>query len=614
MKCSILRAGSIASALLLGPVVALAGDAVTIADLAPKDSILVVGVDDSKAMWESFDKTGFKSIWDDPTFKKWFEKHSKEAMDDFASDLDSLGLKMEDLKRPMGPMGLAAWFTGGEAAEDGSSPPPAFLATANFADEAKEMDEKIVGALEKAKDKKSIELSDKDHEGVTIYTARFTEKNTENAEDDEADMDLMGGLGGSTYPEMHYARVDGSLVLCSEITGIEKAIDRLKGDAMPSVSEQADFNEARKSLGPTEAYAVLMAGPLVRWMKDDAKNMPEGGMEQMIGGLTGVLGFDDLKAAAMGLRFDTDDAMMEQSYAILATKKTGLVALFDTPAMPFDPPPFVNADAASITMMQFNFAGVVPLVNQVVAALPEEMQAMAGQQVQMVAMMLGPVLANLGPEVCIVASLERPLSVNSQQQVWAIKMRDANALQQSIAGTMPMVGFESRDFQGNQIWSPAAGAPMGDAVSIGLGFGWMIVGPVKGVEDLMRQAGAADNPKLADEKNFKTATKPIDNKGIAYGYYKIAPSLDWYEWYAKNIDKVLAAQAEEAFGTEPPADDEERQWREDSKKSMMEGVPSWMRDPPPMDVVRKFIGDSVLEFRSNAEGFEGRTMTIKPGG
>ncbi|MBL8745938.1 MAG: hypothetical protein JNK58_06230 [Phycisphaerae bacterium] len=591
---------------------ALARDAVTIADLAPKESVFVVGVDDSKAMWDAFDKTGFKSIWDDPTFKKWFEKHSKEAMDNFASELESLGLTLDDLKRPTGPMGLAAWLTGGEEKRNGPDQPPAFIVMADYADDAPEMDEKILAALEKAESKKSVELKEKDHDGVTVHTIRFPADKEARPEND-ADMDAPGG--GLDYPEMHYARVAGALVLSSEIAGIERAIDRLNGDDMPSISDAPEFNDARKQLGETQGYAVALMAPLMKWVKSDAQNMGEGGMEQMLVGMTGALGLDDLRAAGMGLRFDTDHAMMEQSYALLAGRKTGLVALFDAPTMAFDPPPFVSADATSILMMQFNFAGVIPLANQVVAAMPEDMQAMMAQQVSAATMLLGPVLANLGPELCVISNLLRPLNVNSEQQVWAMKMRDANALQQAIAGVMPMTGFESRDFQGNQIWSPAAGGMMpADSVSIGMGFGWMFVGPVKGVEDLLRQGGAADNAKLADEKTFKNATKPLDNKGIAYGFYKIAPALDWYEWYSKNIDKVLAAQAEEAFGNEPPADDEERQWREDAKKSMMDGVPSWMRDPPPMEVIRKFMGDSVLEFKSSADGFEGRTMTLKPGG
>lgn len=603
----------LAAAAILGSSIAcLAADSLTIAEIAPKDSFLVAGVDDSKGMFEAFDRTGFKSIWDDPTFKKWFEKHSKEAMEDFAASLEPLGLTMDDLRRPTGPMGLAAWFTENKDEDSFESPPPAFVALANYDDLAQEMDEKILAAIEKAENKKVIESSDKDHDGVTIYSIRILEQEEEKPAGDEEEMEFDDMSSGPMYPEVHYARVEGALVLSSEISGIENAIDRLKGDKMPSVDDEADFNDARSRLGKPHAYAVALAAPITKMLKGDPAAIDEGGMGQMLSGMTGSLGLDDLRAASLGVQFDTESAMLEQSYSILASKKTGLVALFDAPAIPFDPPAFVGESAASVTLMQFNFPGVIPLANQVVAGLPEDMQAMAGQQIQAATMFLGPVLANLGPEVCIVGNLLRPLAVDSEQQVWAMKVRDANALQQSIAGVMPMTGFESRDFQGNQIWSPAAGGMVpADSIAIGLGFGWLFAGPTKGVEDLMRQAGAADNPKLADDKAFKQAASALDDKGIAYSYMKVGPSLDWAEWYSKNIDKILAAQAEEAFGTEPPADDEERQWREDAKKSMMDAVPSWMRDPPPMDVIRKHIGDSVLEFKSTPQGFEGRTMTLR---
>lgn len=598
---------------------AAAGEPLTIADLAPKNSILVVGVDDSGSMFESFDRTGFKAIWDSKEFQDWIEKQGKEAMTQYTTDLESLGLKWEDLKRPSGPMGMAAWFTGAEAGDDGGMPPPALLMMADYGDDADNMDQKIIKALERADEKKSIDLSESRHEGVTIYTSRFLNQGAGGGnlriEEDEIDaLGLLGRAGGGvSYPEMHYARVDRTLLLCSEIAGIENAIDRLKGDRAPSVGDVADFNDARRQLGAAQGYAVLLGNPLRDWINESAKDLPEDSVERTLSTLTGVLGLNDLRAGAMGVRFDADNSMAEQSYAVLASKKTGLVALFDTPAMPFDPPSFAGADASAITMMQFNFSGVIPLAMQVVQAMPPDIRGMVEPQLQAGTMFLGPILANLGPEVCIVSHLARPIAADSQRQVWAIRMRDANALQQSVAGIMPMVGFESRDFQGNQIWSPAGGGMLpADSMAIGMGFGWVIIGPTKGVEDLMRQAGAADNPKIADEKSFKAARRSVDDKGIAYGFWRIGPTLDWYDWYSRNIEKIMEAQTNELFGNEPPADDDERRWREDARRGMMESLPVWVKNPPPMEVIRRNLGDTVMQARSTPEGFEGRSIMLRP--
>lgn len=595
--------------------IAAAAEPVTIADIAPKNAFFVAGADAAAAMWTSFDNTGFKAIWDDPAFQTWFKKHSKETIDNFAADLETLGLKLEDLKRPTGPVGFAAWFTAGN--NDDASKPPAILALADFGDNADDMNTKLVEAMEKADQQQAIDLSEKDHQGVTIYTARFPENDPEaerelDPQDDE-DLEAMMAAAADTgppFPELHYARADSAFLLSSEITAIENAIDRLKGDNLDAIADEPRFTDARKRLGPAEAYAVILAAPLLDMTK--AAN-PDDDMGGFLSSLTGPLGFDTLHAAALGLRFDTDDAMMEQTYSIVAPEKSGIVALFDTPAMKFTPPAFTSAEAASIVIFQFNFPGVIPLANKFVESLPEESRAMVGQQVQAATMFFGPILANLGPEVCVVGNLTRPLTADSQQQVWAIRMRDATALQQALAGSLPMWGFESRDFQGNQIWSLKEGGFIpADSVALGLGLGWLFLGPPVAVENIMRQGGAADNPKLADEKAFKAATTPLDNNSIAYAFSRVSASLDWYEWYSKNFDKVLEAEAAKLFGDEPPADDEERQWRDDAKKNMLDSVPAWFKDPPPISIFRKHLGDTVLEIKSTDAGFDGRSLMLRP--
>lgn len=585
----------------------------SIADLAPANSFAVIGVDDSKTMFEAFDKTGFKALWDEPEFQKWLTAQSKAAMDEFAGKLDTIGLKFEDFKRPTGPMGAAMWFVSPENPQD-EMPPPGMLFLCTYGDEAAAMDEKIVGALEKGKGKGTLELKEREHDGVTMYTFKPVQKKDEDAGGEDEDNMGMDEMPPPRDLWMTYARVEGALVACNHEAGTERAIDRLKGDKLPAVGDDKEFQAAKRQLGANHGYAIVLAEPIRVLAREAEKQAEEGSPEKSTSAIMTALGLDDLHAGSMGLRFDTDDAMLEQVYALRAPTKAGLLKLFEAPSMAFDPPAFVGADVQSVSMMQFNFNGVIPLVNQVIVALPEEMQAMAGQQVQAATMFVGPVLANVGPEVASITKMSRPFAADSQKQVWALKMRDAAALQQTIAGLMPMVGFESRDFQGNQVWSPAAGGMMpGDAVAIGMGNGWLFIGPTPGIEDTMRQGGAADNPKLATEARFKAATRPLGNQGIGYSYMEVAPLLEWFEWYSKNIEKITADQSEQMFGGEPPADDEERQWREDAKKSAIESIPAWMKSPPPMALVRKHVGDFVGEFKATAEGFEGRSLLLRPG-
>lgn len=585
----------------------------TIADFAPPNTLLIAGSDNTKALWEAFDRTGLRAIWDDREFKTWFDLQSKETLEQLAGDLEALGLTTDDLERPMGATGLAAWIEEGakDANEDAPEPPPAVIIIADYLDRAEHVHEKIVSAFERAEKLDKLTLTDREHDGVTVYTYSFIE---DLAEGEEGEMDALEFADTPLeYQEMHYARAGSILLLSSSPDSIDAAIDRVKGEArVAGVSDAPGFAEARARNKDAHAYAIVLGASGTSMIKSAIERAPADEMEfsGLIMPVLDVLGVTEISSISMGLRFDTDDAQVEQTYALLTPKKEGLLALLDAPETAFEPPAFVSAAAASVTLLQFNFAGVIPLANQVIAKLPDEMQATAGQQIQAISMLAGPILANLGPEVCFVNEIKRPLTLDSQQQVVAIKMRNAEALQQSLAGFLPMTGFTSKDFQGNQIWSGQEGGPI-PPISLGIGFGWVFIGPNAGVEDLMRQAGAADNPKLASEPNFLAASRLVAKNGLDYAYFDIDASLDWAEWSFANFDLNLQRQAEQMFGDQPPADDEERQWRQQAIDEMRRNTPSWMKNPPPMAPFRKNLGDSITEFRAIPEGFVGRTLTLR---
>lgn len=570
---------------------AWAAEPITIADLAPPESALVAGVDDAAAMWQAFDRTGLRAVWDDPAFKEWFNNHAKQASEEFADTLEALGLDWDDLKRPTGAMGVALWFRDG-----GGAPAPAILLAADFGDDAEDLDETVRRALARAKDRGDIDLAEEAHNGVDVHAVRLADPDP----DDLLSLDAL-----------FYARIGPMLLASSDRPALERAIDRLQGDRVPAIEDDAIFKRARAAVGRCHGFLVALAPPLRKWLANLVKTEAEPG-DPDPDRLASALGLDAVQALTSAWRLDTDDAMLEQTYSILTDGKPGLIGLFEAPAMRFDPPAFVAAGASAVVLLQFNFAGVIPLINKVVELLPEETRGFIGPQVQMASMTMGPILANLGPEVWMVERLDRPLSASSKKQVWAMRVRDAAALQQAVAGALPMIGFASRDFQGNQVWSPMPGGFMpADSVALGLGFGVMFLGPTTAVEDAMRHAGAADNPKLADEQPFRDATRAL-GRGIGFGYWNFASALDWMDWSGRNIDKVIAERTRAMFGGEDPADDEEKQWRDDARRDMLDSIPSWIKDPPPTDVLRRHLGDSVIEASSTDDGFRARSLWLRP--
>lgn len=610
---------STASVLVLWSVPALAADTPTIADLAPAGSVFVAGVDNARAMFDAFDRTGFAEMWKDPQFQAWFSKHSKETLDEFTKGLGEMGIDEDDLKRPVGPVGIAAWFSGPAVVGDEPPAPPQVLMMADYADQAEAMHQTLVGAFEKSRDKQALTLVESTHEGTTIYTYAFVEK--KDADEPGADDEFeMGGdpFGDAwSYKEMHYTKAGNVLLLSSDKEFLQDTIDRVTGGAGTGVGDDATFRSARTQLGDAQGYALVMGTSGRKWLNEVLEKVSEVAqaegdpMPAMMGAMLGTLGLDKLDAAGLSFSFDSGGAMLEQNYVVLASAKEGLLGLFDTPATGFTPPAFIGPDAATLTYVQVNFPGILPLVNKIVAGLPEDMRAMVEGQVMMAQQMVGPALANLGPEMHVISRYERPLSPTSEQQVFAIKVRDQQAFSTAVQGIMPMLGMQARDFNGNQIYAPGEGGMIPpDSFAMGMGFGYVFMGPTAGVEDAMRSAGA-EGAKLVDEARFKDAVRLTTGKGIGYAYSNADQTADWFEWYLQNIDRVIEQQVAASFGGGEPADDEERQWRDEAIKAAKEQIPEMLRDNPPAHLLRKHMGDSITEFRSTPEGFVGKSLVLK---
>lgn len=606
----------IAASAVLFPSSALAAREVSIVDVTPPAALAVAGIDDVPAMKAAFDRTGFKSLWNDPAIQKWV----KDAMAAYAPDidktLDALDLKKEDLTLPTGSAGFSAWAIG--AGEDAEL---AVLVLADYGDEAGAMHDTLVRALENAEKQGKIELVEDEEEGLEIWTYSFIEPEGEDDVDDgfegfQEPVDMLGGAGldDDQLEEMHYARVGRYLLISSRVETLLDTQAQIEGEERPSVADNAEFNAARRQVKDAPAFGVL----LLQNGREQLRREIEAQGEQAVQlaqalQMFDVLGLGSVQAVSVGTRLDTDAGMAEQIYGVLTPAKDGLLKLVDVAPMKFEPPAFVGGDTASTWSMQFDFAGVIPLINRVIATLPEEQQGEMGGMAMMAAGMAGPLLANIGPQFSVTTTYERPFAFDSQRMLGAFKTKDVAAIQQAIAGFAPMVGLESRDFMGNQIWSPAQGGFLADdAVGIGLAAGYMFVGPGPIVENAMRLAAAGDAPKLADEADFRAAMRPLSGQGLGFSFTSFSRTMAYTAWTAQNIDKVIEAQHQAMFGNEPALDREEQAWRDDLLKQMKENSPAWMKSMPPAEVFTRHIGDTSAEFLSTGEGFVARVVTLRP--
>jgi len=469
----------------------------TIADIAPSDSIFVVGVDDMTTAKAAFDRTGFKAIWEDRALHAWAIDAMGDSMDEAREQLDELGVDMDKLMvAPQGAMGFAMWTGENDMGE--------YVLFADYGDNADDLNDQFVEIFVNAVEKDMFKLDETDFGDTTIYSIEYAEGDEEADDEDEWDEgdEWDNEWEDESDPpfdmdEMHYARMGGHLVISSDMDRLERTLEMFEaGEAENGIGESDNFQEAMSGIGAVNAYAFVNLAAAIEEIGAD-----------MFPGMNAMLGLDTLRSLAAGVRFDTDDAMLESRFSIITPEKKGVLALLDNPPIAIAPPAFVGADTASATGMQFKFSQLIPTVERIINSMPPEE---SGQMIMMfegIKQMAGPLFANIGPEIYITQSITKPFGAESQTGFVAIKSGDAASVNQAIQSIAPMVGLASRDFLGNTIWSAPAGGFV-QIPTIGVGGGHIFIGPETAIENALR----ANEGGLADEQGFQDAVAPLGGK------------------------------------------------------------------------------------------------------
>jgi hypothetical protein len=597
-----------ASALLLAAQ-AWAGD-VTIADVAPRDSIFVMGADDFASAKAAFDRTGFAAIMREDSIREWMQEMSDEAMDELADMLENIDAEIDDLSMPTGPTGLAFWLAPGE---DGGEPQPHAIVLGDFGEDADRMHEVFLSAVDKGEEDESLLVERDTLRGVEILS--LTEIEDEDAEEDAGGEDEWDEFedwdedeGPESFDTMHFARSGNYLMLASSKDRVERTIDRLAGDDLDSIAADDEFRTATARLGKSDGYMVVLTRPMFEMAEAMDEAGAAGGMPLM--GLLDSMGLTEIRSFSMGLRLDADSGMAESGGLLRVPEMRGLMSMFDNPATDFTPPAFVDADVSNLAVYQFDIARTFDVVRTVVNALPPEMQGQAAM-LPMVEGMMGPLLSNIGPQIYVASRFERPFSPESQKQLMAFKVRDEVALGGFLGEQTRGFGMMGREFQGGQIWTmPEGGNPMmpiPSDIGIGLGYGHLFVGPVPSVEGALRLAGQGEAPRLASDARFKKAASNVKNKGLWFAYSDTRASLEYYDWMMRNFDQVMRAQAEAAIeGVDDP------ELRASIMESFEDSAPEWMERVPDLGIVAKHVGDTVMEAHRVPDGIEFRSIVLRP--
>jgi hypothetical protein len=607
-----LRPAGVIAALLLCIAVARAGpgDNRTLASLAPAQSFLALSIDDWPRARAAFDASPLGHLWKEPSVKEFVkalvagaaESIDPRGGDWFAEQLRDLGLEADDLREPTGAAGVALFLTPADAAAEKPRHALHLLAVADFGEGAPAMADAIERAIRTGVVKGKARADQEQYEGQSIHVLRPAAG--DEAPDEEPSDPAPWDMSGITT--LRIVRVGPVIALSTSKPTIEATIDRLLGLG----GKESD------TLGGTRAYQDALSqhhrdahGTLVFVPTDSFRSSlarkpdPDaGGFDVDPMAILDALGLSSIKSVGVALRLDAEHGAVEQSVGIVAPEKTGLLSMLDASMRAFEPPPFVGSDAASISVLAVRFDRLVPTLRAVLQAMPEAIRAMAGEQFDAAEKAITPVINTLDNEVSILTTYKRPLGPTSERYVVAVRLKDPLALANLLTGFAPAVGMEPRDFQGNQIYESPADA---GGVSLGIGAGYAFAAShVEDIENALRLASEPASPRLASSDRFRAAAANLPPDAAGYMFSSIAESMAWMYWTVENADKI-----HEDMLKDLDLDDEDRR---DAMAAFAREQPAWMKRLPPLAVLLRHLGDTVMDLRATPDGFRARSLMLQP--
>lgn len=583
-RLSTLSALGLSSLLLAMP--ALAAPPLSIRDLAPKSSAVVVGGDDLKAAWARFQGT--------PLWGLWASEQMQEAVKPALEDLREASKEMAtELGRPDDELSMPASFG---------------LAIFTQMDEELGFDRAFVmgfvdwgldagslaiveAMLDKAEKEGSLERTDLKGEVVRVMAL--------GDEDDDAMDDGFGDpfgfdpMAGVVDFEKIYLMKSGSRhLMASDLVVLEDLLASIEGKAAEPIGTTNDFKDTFELLGDPDLYAMLFTANL-------QKMLASGEMAFMLATAQPILSqvFGDIRAHAVGMSVDRGGAMVDQRLVMTVPgPKKGLLSLFtmDSPVEP--PPAMVPFDAIGYGRMNIRFDAIMPTLREIAAGLGE----MEREQFEGMLMQFGPMMEQafgaMDPNVRIYNSVRMPIDVDSLETVIAIPCSDVSRLEPMVAMMGPGMGLMRRDFQGQALFSDEF-SPM----AIGLGQGHLFLGPTAAVEQALRGVPAGDQ-NLAGAEWAKAALAALGNERVVgFGMTDVVAQMRVQQEVMKMLDGQMGMLGDMDLdlggdGGLPSVDVGEIDFEK-------------ILDP---ELWARFVGPAVWDFTAGDRGFTTRSRMMAP--
>lgn len=575
------------------------------ARLAPPDAALVVNLSDYARAKDLLMAAPVGRLTTEPGIADLLEDVRKEQMAQFETLAAELGIDVEQWPEPEGMVGFALLT---RPVPDAEPWEPAFTQTfvgaIEFGGGIVEIQRILDAVVDRGLDQGLIHVETDDIGGVEVLTITTVPQDDEIADEMdpafEPSVDAPTGLRGLLMGiDSATVAISGStLYIGGEKELVMDTLDRDRGADLPALADQDLFTAAlaQHPRGTTD-YLVAFPGRLglVEGFAMGLGFFLPPGMD--VAEILGSLGITGMKVLSLGLDLESPDAQAEFSLGVLDPEKSGLVSLLDVTGEPWNPPAFVTPDAAAASRLLVDFARLPEVLREFWATFPPELQAEGGMVFEQAMAFIEPIAPLLGPEVHIIQTITRPISLGSGGQVYVIPTSDELPLNNLLVLASTSGAFTARNFGATKIYDENSGV-----VSAAVAYGHVFIGDGRSVEGALRLAGGNGGQTLGDDQSFQAALRSHPGTGNAVQFTRTVDVMEVMLWAAQNSRTIMLQQLRDAGWTQ----EEIAEFGQDE-----DVTPEWIKNLS-IDSLRRGFGDISMEVVPSDDGFRGRILLHNP--
>ncbi len=385
----------------------------------------------------------------------------------------------------------------------------AYFLYADFGDRADKAWDLCAKGLRRAAEESGWTIDEEDLDGQAALVVTFPD-DSDDGDFEAGPMEMLGQL--VLPPESFVLSRHGSVLVAA--SAVHLAEDLARELDSPSATGRLGNSTGWKDAQPGLADSQLAIGV---YFSEFAKLMqplmagPAAGAQGVMQALVG-----DVTAAALGVSVGTGERQLALRASVVhPAGPAGLFKLLEKPAPVTPATKAMGDDCLSYSAWNVNLAGFPRLLEEVLAAIPEDVADEVEPMIRGYMPALSKAFGAMGPRIES-ASRRDGAEEGGISSVTRIACSDETSALPLIQLWGPMLGLQPQEFQGAQIF---ADSNEGMPVALGLGSTGLYFGSRTAVEAGLRAAAATDAESLAATPAWARATSVIGSgEFVGWGF------------------------------------------------------------------------------------------------